>query len=252
MSFVIENIRLKELVAITNANKPFHDELLEFLRGEGYLNLHAFVKEPSGERATAALAKYLGQASAAQLFDGLGRPYAQAKARWYLLAWILRDAPTQRLEPLLEKAKRDEMPAQRARLLNAIRAFVGPLFPNDESWTWPVIAEVMLARLEGSRRALKGALFEEIVRRLLEELFNKAKLSLKVGDKQVRIKDETYDVQVIGKKGSILVPIKTRETMGGGHAMLFTRDIYKSISVAQENGHKCIPIVVAESWGGDL
>jgi hypothetical protein len=40
--------------------------------------------------------------------------------------------------------------------------------------------------------------------------------------------------------------------MGGGHANLFTRDIHKAISVAQENGYECIPVVIAESWGGNL
>ena len=40
--------------------------------------------------------------------------------------------------------------------------------------------------------------------------------------------------------------------MGGGHAMLFTRDIFKSISVAHKGGYECIPVVIAESWGGDL
>ncbi len=40
--------------------------------------------------------------------------------------------------------------------------------------------------------------------------------------------------------------------MGGGHALLFTRDIHKSISVAEEHGYQCIPIIIAESWGGDL
>lgn len=40
--------------------------------------------------------------------------------------------------------------------------------------------------------------------------------------------------------------------MGGGHALLFTRDIYKSILVATEQGHTCVPIVIAESWTGDL
>lgn len=34
--------------------------------------------------------------------------------------------------------------------------------------------------------------------------------------------------------------------------MLFTRDIYKSILVATEQGHTCVPIVIAESWTGDL
>ena len=40
--------------------------------------------------------------------------------------------------------------------------------------------------------------------------------------------------------------------MGGGHANLFTRDIHKAISVAQENEDQCIPVVIAESWGGNL
>jgi len=40
--------------------------------------------------------------------------------------------------------------------------------------------------------------------------------------------------------------------MGGGHSLLFTRDIYKSILVATENGYRCVPIVIAESWGGNL
>ena len=63
---------------------------------------------------------------------------------------------------------------------------------------------------------------------------------------------ETYDVSVIGANGQILIPVKTRETMGGGHALLFTRDIHKSIAVAHEAGFECLPIIIAESWAGDL
>ena len=64
--------------------------------------------------------------------------------------------------------------------------------------------------------------------------------------------EETYDVAVYGLTETVLLPVKTRETMGGGHAMLFTRDIEKAITVAEEEGHRCIPIIVAESWGGNL
>jgi hydroxymethylglutaryl-CoA reductase len=110
----------------------------------------------------------------------------------------------------------------------------------------------MLSRLEGSRRALKGTFFESLVRRNLENLIGKYKLPLKVGEGEVKILDETYDIQIVGLGGSLLVPVKTRETMGGGHALLFTRDIYKSILVATENGHICVPVVIAESWSGDL
>lgn len=110
----------------------------------------------------------------------------------------------------------------------------------------------MLARLEGSRRALKGTRFEALVRSLLSELFIEKDINLKVGDKQFTLADETYDVQVISSSSKILIPVKTRETMGGGHANLFTRDIFKAITVAQENGYACIPVVIAESWGGDF
>ena len=100
--------------------------------------------------------------------------------------------------------------------------------------------------------AVKGTLFEGIVRRNLLALIQEHKLPLNVSDKQVRIKDETYDVQIEGENGVVLIPVKTRETMGGGHSLLFTRDIYKSILVATENGFNCVPIVIAEAWGGDL
>jgi hypothetical protein len=130
---------------------------------------------------------------------------------------MFRDAPNQRLQPLLSQIPGATTDEQRANLLNQLRKYVAPLFPAKEKWTWPVLSEVMLARLEGSRRALKGTLFEGIVRTALKDLFT-----------------------------------KTRETMGGGHALLFTRDIHKSISVAHENGFECIPIVIAESWSGNL
>ena len=94
-----------------------------------------------------------------------------------------------------------------------------------------------MARLEGNRRALKGTLFEGLVRRNLENLIRAQELRLEVNDTQVKIDDETYDVQITGTAGTLLIPVKTRETMGGGHSLLFTRDIYKSIMVAAEKGN---------------
>lgn len=73
-----------------------------------------------------------------------------------------------------------------------------------------------------------------------------------VSNREVRIGGETYDVRAVGSRGTILLPVKTRETMGGGHALLFTRDIFKAISVAKENGYGCLPVVIAEPWTGDL
>ncbi len=251
--FIIENLRLRELVSIVNANRAFFEEFERFLAGEGYADVRAFVFEPDDAKAIAMIERYLQDGGgAAVLYDGLARPYERGKAKFYFLAWLFRDAPAQRLAPLIEKGGSRSLTNRRAKLLNEIRRFVGPLFPESASWTWNAVSEVMLARLEGSRRALKGNFLESIVREILTSLFAELGISLDMPDREVRLHDETYDVQVIGRKGSILIPVKTRETMGGGHAMLFTRDIHKSISIAHDNGFECIPIIIAESWGGDL
>lgn len=250
--FVVDNLRLQELAAIVEQNKPFYDAFLIFLQQFGYTDVASFIQEEDSQKARAAIECYLANPAGATLYDGLGRPYTNGKAKWYFLAWILRDAPAQRLEPLLRSINGSSVDDKKAELINHLREFVGPLFPEVEKWTWPVVSEIMLARLEGSRRALKGTRFEALVRRLLTELFSAKEIALTVGDKQITLSEETYDVQVISQTSKILIPVKTRETMGGGHANLFTRDIFKSVGVAQDNGYLCIPIVIAESWGGDL
>lgn len=252
MDFVLQNLRLRELVAIVQENRSFYEDFVAFLTDEGYDSVLEFIQDATDERAAATIARYLNRPSAVRLYDGLLRPYANSRAKWYFLAWLLRDAATQRLQPLLRNVPGDTAVERQAYLLNEVRKFVAPLFPQSESWEWPAISEIMLSRLEGSRRALRGTLFEGLVRRNLEELITRHGLPLDVSKGQVNIADETYDVQVSGSGGSILIPVKTRETMGGGHAMLFTRDIYKSILVATEQGYTCVPIVIAESWGGDL
>ncbi len=252
MSFFRENLRLQELVAIVQENEKFFRDFLSFLSENGYSNLHQFIREDSDQRALEILDQYLRRQGSATLYDGLLRPYAGPKARWYFLAWMMRDAPAQRLNPLVSGTPGKDVNERRAFLLNEVRKFVVPLFPERESWDWPAISEVMLARLEGSRRALKGTLFEGIIRTRLVALFRSENLPLTVGERQIRLGGETYDVQVSGGKSTILLPVKTRETMGGGHAFLYSRDIAGPINIAEENGYGCIPIVIAESWTGDL
>jgi len=250
--FVIDNLRLRELASVVQANKPYFDEFVGVLRQQGYRDIFDFVSKPDETKARAVLTLLLTRQFAAPLFDGILRPYDSPTANWYFLAWLFRDAPAQRLGPMVAEQQGGSPLEKRVSLLNHIRQFVRPLFPERESWAWAALSEVMLARLEGSRRALKGTLFEALVRRLLKEVVSDAGLSLEIGDGEVRIHDETYDVQVMGREGNLLIPVKTRETMGGGHALLFTRDIDKSIRVAVENGYRCLPVVIAESWGGDL
>lgn len=252
MDFVLHNVRLAELVAIVQENKSFFDDFVDFLQEQGYETVLAFVRESSNERAAETIESYLSRHSEVKLYDGLLRPYPNSKAKWYFLTWLFRDAATQRLEPLLRTVPGNTIIERQAYLLNEVRKFVEPLFPLSTSWEWPAFSEVMLARLEGSRRALKGGLLEQTVRRSVSVLIETEALPLQVMARQVKIGDETYDVQVIGQYGTLLIPVKTRETMGGGHALLFTRDIYKSLLAATQNGYRCVPIVIAESWTGNL
>lgn len=252
MDIVLYNLRLRELTAIVKENRAFFDDFVAFLRAEGYESIAAFVSEENDERAGLTISRYLDRPAQATLYDGLLRPYSNGKAKWLFVAWLFRDAATQRLQPLLRSVPGNTEVERRTNLLNIVRKFAAPLFPDEENWQWPAISEVMLARLEGSRRALKGTLAEGLVRRSLEHIIRIHGISVKVGKAAAKIDSETYDIQVVGDRGTILFPVKTRETMGGGHALLFTRDIYRSIQVAIEHGHLCVPIVIAESWTGDL
>lgn len=249
---VIENLRLKELILVVNKNRPFFDEFLDFVKGHGYENVLAFVSESKEAKMDIVLTDYFSKEFKNCLYDGIARPYDQSKSKWFFITWLLRDAPQQRLQPIVSSLEKGTTTQKRIWVINRIMQFVAPLMPEKEQWEWHAIAEVMLQRLEGSRRALKGGLFEAIVRSQLTELFKSNKLKLLVTNQEVMLNDETYDVEVVGENGKILMPVKTRETMGGGHALLFTRDIHKSISVAHENGFNCIPVVIAESWGGNL
>jgi hypothetical protein len=254
MSFVVENIRLGELALIAEQNWPFFDDFLGFLKSEGYQSLHAFVTDPKADNGAKTIMQYLLRPlpSGIHLLDGVAREYKPDRAKWLFLGWLFRDAPTQRLAPMVSSMEGSSPLQRQALILNIIRMHVAKIFPKPDRWEWPVICEVFIDRLEGSRRAIKGTLFEAIVRRHLSELFEKEKLELSVRDNEIRLEGETYDVSVTGKKGQILIPVKTRETMGGGHALLFTRDIHKSISAAASAGYDCLPIVIAESWVGDL
>lgn len=250
--FVLENLRLHELWFIVQQCRPFFDEFCSVLRSCGYSTIHEFVIEDDDDAAITAITNYFETKFKACLFNGVGAEYADAKAKWYFLSWVFRDAPVQRLDPLINSVPGETRTERKVALLNHIRKDVAPLFLDDTHWEWPAIAEVMLARLEGSRRALKGGVIENLVRGILRDVFTENDLKITISKKETRLEDETYDIVISGSSSQLLCPVKTRETMGGGHALLFTRDIHKSITVATDAGYSCLPIIIAESWAGDL
>ena len=254
MRFIVENLRLKELAIVAEQNKVAYEYLVRFVTSAGYPSLHAFVLEEDHASAESLILGFLETPfpSGVALYDGIARPYEQKKAAWLLLGWVFRDAPEQRLRPMISSMPGETTLEKQAALLNQVRIFVGNIFPEPARWEWTAVSEVVIDRLEGSRRAIKGTLFEAIVRRNLEKIFRHKKAALRISDSEIKLAGETYDVSVIGANGQILIPVKTHETMGGGHAHLFTRDIHKSIAVAHGAGFECLPIIIAESWAGDL
>ncbi|MEA5575984.1 hypothetical protein [Anabaena sp. UHCC 0451] len=253
MNNIPDNIRLKELAIIANSNKPFFDDFIKFLKSENYPELYEFVIEKDSYKAQETLLKYFNRKipKDLNLYDGIARPYPQSKAKWLLLGWIFRDAPIQRLQTIL-KSIDGTANERKAILINHVREYVSTILPEPERWEWFPICEVMMERLEGSRRAIKGTLFEAIIRLTLKEVFKFNNINLTVGETQIKLAGETYDVTVTGNNGKILIPVKTRETTGGGHALLFTRDINQAIEKAKKEGCKCIPIIIAEAWKIDF
>lgn len=250
---VVENLRLSELVLVANKNKNFFNYFLDFLKSEGMSTLQQFIRSDE-EVGYKIILKFLNHnfPDSVVLYDGVFSPYDQTKAKWFLLGWILRDAPTQRLQPIVNSMPGSNVLERKAHLLNKVRIQCSNIFPEPSSWKWAAIREVFVDRLEGSRRAKKGALLEVIVRDLITDLIEEYSLPLTVNRSEIRLENETYDVSVVGSSKTLLIPVKTRETMGGGHAHIFTRDIRVSISRAAKAGYEVFPIIIAESWSGDI
>jgi len=254
VKFAYENIRLNELAAIADLNKNFYDYFVEFLSKNGYLSLYEFIICDNEIKTFNVIEKYLSHKIGDKVFlyDGIARKYTEDKAKWLFLGWVLRDAPQQRLLPMVSSVEGISTTEKKSKILSIVKKGLRQSYSEPGHWTWFTTREVMIDRLEGSRRAIKGTLFEAIVRRVLSEEFEKNGLKIDIPVSEIKLQGETYDVSLKGNRASILMPVKTRETMGGGHALLFSRDIHKSISAAIDNGYLCVPVIIAESWGADI
>ena len=201
MTNIPDNIRLKELAIIANSNKLFFDDFINFIQSESYRNLHEFVTEKDSSKAQQVLLKYLKRKvpKDLNLYDGIARPYSPSKAKWLFLGWIFRDAPIQRLQNILKNID-GTANERKAILLNDVREYVSTILPEPERWEWFPVCEVMMERLEGSRRAIKGNLFEAIIRTNLKEIFKTNNIKLAIGETQIKLGGETYDVTIMGNK----------------------------------------------------
>ena len=226
------------------------------------------------------LSCYLQQdlSTAPKLFDGGGSAYEHKKACFFFFSWLARDAAVQRLYPLVNKSfknfkientqkKLSNLELKKSKLDIETKALALLLFTYKEElkyFDWKVFREVALSRLEGSRRAKKGSAIEMYVRTAITVAFSyyyKTRgnygniIDFEILDKPLKIKNRTYDVaaKLFTKKGKqrlIILPVKTRETQGGGHSHLFSRDIEQANQeiLAQYPDAYIVSVIIAQNW----
>lgn len=248
------NTRLGPLRRAADRNRAGFEDLCGHLVACGWTDLRAFVNEPDAARCRAAMAAWIARPPppGTDVHDGLERPYKTVKGRWLMLGWVLRDAPEQRLRPLLCQID-GPLPERMAHLLDVVREDARTELGDDpDYWGWVAIREVIRQRLEGSRRALRGTGFEGALRSALRDVLDEEGIALVVPETPVAAHGETFDVSASGPRGRVLLPVKTRETQGGGHSHIFTRDLEGPVRAAEAAGDGVIAVVVARSWMASL
>ncbi len=270
----ISHARLPELVKLADLAEPFYrwaeSVFREVLKNHLSLseNLLTVEKEKLIRAIKACYSPSGGETNLPSIFDGVGRKYSHRKACFYFFSWLMRDAPQQRLAPLINRAiTRAGASGVEEKVEIEIRA-LGELIIEYrnvlKSFTWDSIREVIYDRLEGSRRSIKGHEKEILIRTaLVEAIQNYYKKysdfgiyqDVEIFDKQVRIGTETFDVSVRLKHKDpkltrlILLPVKTRETEGGGHSHIFTRDINSAIDASKQGADNyVVAFIIAQNW----
>jgi hypothetical protein len=199
------------------------------------------------------------------LFDGIGRVYSHNKACFYFFAWMIRDAPQQRLSPLISRMQKANGVTKLLAETDSLVELIFEYRTIVKSFEWQAVREVVIDRLEGSRRSISGHNIEANIRTgLITAIqhyysiygnYGKFK-NIEIANKQIKLGKHTIDVSanLTPKDGTdkvnLLIPVKTRETEGGGHSHLFTRDIITAISDIKKelNNYHIVVIIVAENW----
>jgi hypothetical protein len=265
----ITHYRLVELSKLADQAKPFYDWVERIAKQvSGYnksLSEILLTSNKSQIKQIVSSCYSNEQEEKPFLFDGIGRVYEHTKACFYFFAWLIRDAPQQRLAPLVSRMQKldsiEKILAENDALVELIYEYRIVV----KNFEWQTIREIIIDRLEGSRRSISGHKIEASVRTSfvaaiqhyysIYNNYGKFK-KIELADKQIKIGRHTVDVsaQLISKNSSfvenILIPVKTRETEGGGHSHLFTRDIMSAIADIRkkmQNPHLVV-VIIAENW----
>ncbi len=266
----ISHSRLVDLAKLADQAKPFYDWVEANARRllKTAATLDEILKRANQKDITALLTACYGASAEPNvpiLTDGVGRSYPRSKACYYFFAWTIRDAPQQRLGPLVTRVVRASGRKRVDVEVQVLTALIFRYRENVKTFRWEAVREVILDRLEGSRRSIKGHEKETIARTALVAAFQAyyekhgnygVFAGIEIPETQVTVNAETFDVSanLLDRSGNcvarILVPIKTRETEGGGHSHLFTRDVMSALNaVRNENANDfLVVVIVARNW----
>lgn len=265
----ISHYRLIQLTSLADQEKPFYDwverqaqqlfntdkDLNNILQNQDEKNIYLLISK---------IMYFSTNKNIPFLVDGGGRPYNHKKATFFFFAWLIRDAPQQRLSPLISRMRKNETMDLKttdlqieslAKLIVQYRGIV-------KSFKWDTLRDVFINRLEGSRRSLQGHTLETSIRLAVSTAIqtyykshlNYGKYKVKLEPKQVKIGNDTMDVAIDLSNSQetfhIYFPVKSRETEGGGHSHLFSRDIMTAISNVKEvePNSRFVVVIVAENW----
>ncbi len=108
----ISHYRLIELAKLADQAKPFYDWAEK--KAKHVTNSHKTLNEILLHADKSRLKEIIvscynaTEEETPMLFDGIGRVYTHSKACFYFFAWIIRDAPRQRLAPLISRMRKIE------------------------------------------------------------------------------------------------------------------------------------------------
>ncbi|WP_183406465.1 hypothetical protein [Limosilactobacillus reuteri] len=266
----IAHYRLIQLSDLADQEKPFYDWIERF--AETLFNtdksLDYILKNKSLSEITTLITNVMNDTSESRptLYDGIGRPYPYKKAIYYFFAWLIRDAPQQRLAPLVTRMREldDKNLSTNDFRVDALANLIVKYRGTVKTFEWRNIRDILISRLEGSRRSLKGHKIETIVRSAVASAlqtyykthFNYGLYKVNLAKKQIKIDNDTIDVSIrlTDKLSSqithIYIPVKSRETEGGGHAHLFSRDIITAIRNIKDKDPlaRFVVVIIAENW----
>lgn len=263
----ISHQRLGDLARLADQAKPFYDWVEKVFQQTLRTNktLNQILNSASLQNIESAIFTcYSKYEDLPLLFDGIGRPYSHRKSCYYFFSWLVRDAPQQRLSPLIQRMSNQDNRERYLLEIASISSLIVTYRSILKTFEWQAIREVIIDRLEGSRRSIKGHERETIVRtailQAIQSFYDAHKnygvfSHIDISANQVLIEQDTYDVVISLFKNNdiisrIFVPVKTRETEGGGHAHLFSRDIRSAIQTVKRLNQKnfLLLIIIAQNW----